>query len=158
MDEASSILSRSTSESSEWVAVGTEAELKEKRRKTLEVSNRKVTIFFQDVRFYVLDFHCYHAGGPLDVGNIEEVNGVSCVVCPWHKYKISLGSGEGFYQSIDPHDRKKPPCWKSKGVKQRTHHIEVRGQTVYVKLSTSKTELESDHYYSKKYREMMDPS
>ena len=59
MDEASSILSQSTSESLEWVAVGKEAELKEKRRKTLEVSDRKVTIFFQDGRFYVLDFHCY---------------------------------------------------------------------------------------------------
>ena len=36
----------------------------------------------------------------------QDVNGVACIVCPWHKYKISLQTGEGYYQAIgkDIHD------------------------------------------------------
>ncbi|XP_022083149.1 Rieske domain-containing protein-like [Acanthaster planci] len=144
-----------SSASSEWVAIATEVELQEIGRKTALVSNRKITVFYRDRRFYAMDFHCYHAGGPLDVGNIEDINGISCIVCPWHKYKISLETGEGFYQSIDLKNPRRAPCWKSKGIKQRTHSVEVREGMVYVRLSTSDTKYESDYYYSKDYQQRM---
>jgi len=36
---------------------------------------------------------CPHSGGPLDVGDIEQVNEKPCVVCPWHKIQFSLIDG-----------------------------------------------------------------
>ncbi|XP_038044078.1 Rieske domain-containing protein-like [Patiria miniata] len=155
MEASSQDPSSASSASSEWVTIATENELREKGRKTALVSGRKITVFCRDGGFYALDFHCYHAGGPLDVGNIEDINGVSCVVCPWHKYKISLATGEGFYQAVDPQNPRQAPCWRSKGVKQRTHSVEVRDGTVYVKLSTSSAKHESDFYYSKEYQQLM---
>lgn len=35
---------------------------------------------------------------------VTEFDGRPCIVCPWHKYKITLATGEGLYQSIDPKD------------------------------------------------------
>jgi len=36
---------------------------------------------------------CFHAGGPLGIGDIEELlvddTPRSCIVCPWHFYKVS---------------------------------------------------------------------
>ena len=33
----------------------------------------------------------------------QEVNGHVCVICPWHKYNISLQTGEGMYQVGSPY-------------------------------------------------------
>jgi hypothetical protein len=41
-----------------------------------------------------MDAACYHHGGPLGDGAIEDLGGATCVSCPWHKYRITLG-GEG---------------------------------------------------------------
>lgn len=34
------------------------------------------------------------AGGPLGLGDIEDVNGHTCLVCPWHYYVVALENGE----------------------------------------------------------------
>lgn len=34
------------------------------------------------------------AGGPLALGDIEDVNGHTCLVCPWHYYVVALENGE----------------------------------------------------------------
>lgn len=36
---------------------------------------------------------------PLGIGDIEEVEGAKCIVCPWHAYKVSLETGEKLYRS-----------------------------------------------------------
>ena len=35
-------------------------------------------------------------GGPLHLGDIEKISegSILCVVCPWHKWKIELGTGK----------------------------------------------------------------
>ena len=39
---------------------------------------------------YALDSNCYHMGGNLATGDIEELpSGVCVVVCPYHHYKVS---------------------------------------------------------------------
>ena len=70
-----------------------------------------------------------------------------CVVCPWHRIKITLDTGEGLYLSIDPKDLKKPRKLCSKGVKQRVHHVKLEQEKVYVALSDNSEYRESDHYY-----------
>ena len=83
--------------------------------------------------------------GPLVEGAIEDLAGTPVVVCPWHRYHMSLRTGEGLYQSLDKR-------WKSKGVKQRPHPTIQLGGSVWVKVegrvgpAGSEGRLDSDVY------------
>jgi nitrite reductase/ring-hydroxylating ferredoxin subunit/uncharacterized membrane protein len=41
----------------------------------------------------VLDDQCAHLGGPLHQGELTEVNGRPCIVCPWHGSTFRLADG-----------------------------------------------------------------
>ncbi|KAI9193662.1 uncharacterized protein BJ171DRAFT_524746 [Polychytrium aggregatum] len=43
--------------------------------------------------FYACDAVCPHSGGPLYLGDIEDLGSEINVVCPWHEYRFSLVSG-----------------------------------------------------------------
>ena len=92
-------------------------------------------------RVWALDAVCYHMGGPLIEGDIEELLGSAHVVCPWHRYRISIETGEGAYQVT-------PGQWKSKGAqRQRTHNVRVLDGSVYVRVgSSAEGKVESDTY------------
>ncbi|KAJ8380741.1 hypothetical protein SKAU_G00015190 [Synaphobranchus kaupii] len=95
---------------------------------------------------------CYHNGGLLQYGDIEEFDGRLCIVCPWHKYKITLAEGEGLYQSVNPKEKPPNPKWLSKGVKHRIHRaIEMEGD-IFVRLDDTPGPIESDFYQTEKYR------
>ena len=83
----------------------------------------------------------------------QEFNGRLCIVCPWHKYKITLAEGEGLYQAVDdPTAKPLRTHWRSKGVKQRIHKVtEVNGD-VYVTLNDSSETIDSDAYQTERYR------
>ncbi|RLN61952.1 hypothetical protein BBJ29_003409 [Phytophthora kernoviae] len=103
---------------------------------------------------------CYapqHHGGPLVNGDIEEMGGKTTIKCPWHAYHIALETGEGLYKGVDmamsSSGKLMPssPRLKSKGVKQRTHFVELRndGQDIYVADSSAipgAQMIESDVY------------
>ncbi|XP_074526922.1 Rieske domain-containing protein-like [Halichoeres trimaculatus] len=116
---------------------------------------RDVLVLYHKGQLYAMDMHCYHAGGALQNGDIEEFNGLLCIVCPWHKYKITLENGEGLYQAVDnPTVKPLKTHWRSKGVKQRIHKItEVNGD-VFVTLNESSKTIESDVYQTEKYRSL----
>ncbi|XP_051028465.1 Rieske domain-containing protein isoform X2 [Acomys russatus] len=107
------------------VFVGREDDIRKSERMTAVVHDREVVIFYHKGEYHAMDIRCYHSGGPLHLGEIEDFNGQSCIVCPWHKYKITLATGEGLYQSINPKDPSAKPKWCSKGVKQRIHAVTV---------------------------------
>ncbi|KAK9860388.1 hypothetical protein WJX84_009222 [Apatococcus fuscideae] len=67
--------------------------LAEGGRQNVEIQGRKVTLARLGGRVYCFDSTCYHMGGPLSQGDIEDVNGTACVTCPWHFHKISLETG-----------------------------------------------------------------
>ncbi|XP_042277608.1 Rieske domain-containing protein [Thunnus maccoyii] len=114
---------------------------------------RDVLVLYHEGQLHAMDMRCYHAGGPLAYGDIEEFNGRPCIVCPWHKYKITLAEGEGLYQAVDdPTAKPLRTHWRSKGVKQRIHKVtEVNGD-VYVTLNDSSEAIESDNYQTERYR------
>ncbi|GMG17995.1 unnamed protein product [Phytophthora fragariaefolia] len=93
---------------------------------------------------YFVSATCNH-GGPLVNGDIEEMGGKSTIKCPWHAYHIAVETGEGLYKGVDmamaPSGKLQPssPRLKSKGVKQRTHFVELRndGQDIYVADSSA---------------------
>uniref|UniRef100_A0A2C9LPX6 Soluble Rieske-type ferredoxin domain-containing protein n=1 Tax=Biomphalaria glabrata TaxID=6526 RepID=A0A2C9LPX6_BIOGL len=89
------------------------------------------------------------AGGPLYLGDIKDTSEYSCIVCPWHKYKLTVQSGEGLYYSLNPQDLKSPPQLCSKGAKQRTHVVTRQEDRLYITFSYTVKPLgtvESDHY------------
>lgn len=83
-----------------------------------------------------MDSACYHHGGPLELGDIEDFEGNTVIKCPWHRYCITL-SGEGLYHSVEFINRGSNQMdrlisLKSKGKLQRTHETRVWEGFVYV--------------------------
>ena len=85
-----------------------------------------------------LDAICYHSGGPLAQGDIEDIDGFgTCIRCPWHRYLIKLETGEGVYQGLDTK-------YKSKGRRQRTHTTMISADgIVHVQLNSVDIDDES---------------
>ncbi|KAG6614127.1 Rieske domain-containing protein [Phytophthora cinnamomi] len=123
----------------------------------LPTSHRSVMLLNIRGQVFCMDQACYHHGGPLVNGDIEEMGGKTTIKCPWHAYHIAVETGEGLYKGVDmamtPSGRLQPssPRLKSKGVKQRTHFVELRndGQDIYVADSSAipgASMIESDVY------------
>ncbi len=115
-------------------------------------SPRHVSLINHEGEVFAVDSLCYHAGGPLGAGEIEDVGGTACLSCPWHLYKVALGSGEKLYGSTkfaDDGVTLIPDGVKSVGKRQRTHEVQIRADGVYVRLCLS-GDLESDKYANKK--------
>ena len=74
---------------------------------------------------FALDAACYHHGGPLADGDIEDFGGSACISCPWHHYKITLARGEALYVALDVASGAR--AVKSKGVRQRAHGVREDG-------------------------------
>lgn len=121
-----------------------------------QVDGRYVSIFrifrpptdVQTSQLFAIDSTCYHSGGPLGLGDIEELeNGDICIVCPWHYYHCSLKSGDKLYRSTveAPDGSLQPGTWKSVGKRQRKHQVEHRENGIYLKLNLEGT-MESDQY------------
>lgn len=54
-----------------------------------EVHGRTVTVLQHNGKVYAIDTACFHQGGPLGTeGDIEDINGVACLRCPWHGYRV----------------------------------------------------------------------
>lgn len=98
-------------------------------------------------KLFCIDSTCFHTGGPLALGDIEEVQGEDCISCPWHSYKISLSNGAKFYQSMDMNHQNKlvPAGWKKKEKCQRVHKVEIKNQEIFVEINTDGV-YDSDNY------------
>lgn len=130
--------------------VGKKDELIEAKRSFRTIEDRDILIIHHQRGFYAMDSYCYHAGGALQNGDIEEIDGKLCIICPKHKYKICLANGEGIYKGVDPTKTPSVPKWYSKGVKQRIHVVTETNGDVYVKLSQDRGSIESDYYQGEK--------
>ncbi|KAJ8395566.1 hypothetical protein AAFF_G00030470 [Aldrovandia affinis] len=131
--------------------IGKKEDVMQAKKVSKSVNGRDVLVIYHAGKFYAMDVHCYHAGGPLQNGDIEEINNKLCIVCPSHKYKITLAEGEGLYEALNSNETIPIPRWCSKGIKQRVHTVvEVDGD-IFVKLSVHGW-IESDYYQSEKHR------
>ncbi|KAF4655017.1 hypothetical protein FOZ61_007831 [Perkinsus olseni] len=127
---------RPRTEESRWHTVCTLAKLKRQRRLHTQIDGRYISLFFdsrpqasssESPSIYCLDSICYHMGGPLTSGDIEEIDGIPCLSCPWHKYKIDLRDGTRLSRPVtfDPKTRRPiPGKWES-GPRcvQRVHDV-----------------------------------
>ncbi|KAM4638049.1 Rieske domain-containing protein isoform 1-T1 [Amazona ochrocephala] len=133
------------------ILIGKEDDIKKSQRVTAKINGREVLVFYHEEKFYAMDSRCYHEGGPLCLGEIEDINGQACIVCPWHKYKITLETGEGLYEGINPLEPSPTPQWQSKGVKQRIHKVTIDNGNVYVSPPDFSISFDSD-YFAEKYK------
>ncbi|EPY26916.1 hypothetical protein STCU_06014 [Strigomonas culicis] len=117
-------------------------------RQLVKVGMRNIAVVEHKGHLYAIDNACYHHGGPLLNGDIEDMGGHPCIVCPWHSYRIALDTGEGLYVGIDvvPGAAKPVPAVRSKGCKQRVHQVVCDGGEVYVLVDLSGPAIESDSY------------
>ena len=67
-----------------------------------------------------------------------------------------MDTGESLYTSIDPRNPSNQKHNCTKGVKQRIHHVYVKEDIVYVKVSDLSQILESDRYYTDEYKVFME--
>lgn len=129
-----------------WYKVAAVETLVEGGRVHVVLEGRYVTVLRIDGGLTCIDSVCFHAGGPLGIGDIEDVAGKKCLVCPWHYYKIDIHSGDKLYQTLSWVDGKPVPGeWKSNGPKQRIHPSMERGGFIYVSVDT-KGNYESDEH------------
>jgi len=92
-----------------------------------------------------MDARCFHANGPLELGDIEDVQGRLCVVCPVHHYRIDLRTGEWMYQGYDP-IKKKGTGWKSGGQRHRVHKAWEQDGAILLELDVNAEALPSDKF------------
>eukprot|EP01062_Namystynia_karyoxenos_P056322 TRINITY_DN47274_c0_g1_i1.p1 TRINITY_DN47274_c0_g1~~TRINITY_DN47274_c0_g1_i1.p1 ORF type:complete len:369 (+),score=109.84 TRINITY_DN47274_c0_g1_i1:123-1229(+) len=117
-------------------------------KKLLRCGDRTVAVFLTARGWHAVDNACYHHGGPLFMGDIEEVEGQLCVVCPWHRSHIALASGVALYDAFV--DIKAGTCEarnKDGGPRQRVHEVTERGGDVIVRINPAP----HDTYASDRY-------
>jgi nitrite reductase/ring-hydroxylating ferredoxin subunit len=132
-------------------AVGLASSFSFGRGKRVLLGDREVAVFVMGDDVHALDAHCYHAGGPLDTGDIEDLGERRCVTCPWHHYIIDVRTGEG----VHPSGVAASAGCATKGVKQRVHKANVDAAgTVWVELELE-GERNSDYYSSDLYLRLM---
>nr|CCA26739.1 conserved hypothetical protein [Albugo laibachii Nc14] len=136
----------------EYICRLDEIEVGCKRCFYLPSSHRSVLlIHLRQGEVFCIDQTCYHHGGPLLEGDIEEIGGKTVITCPWHHYHIAIDTGEGLYMGIQPTTPSAShiAVVKSKGVKQRTHSVEIRNYNHIYVADTSINDtnpIESDLY------------
>jgi len=116
-------------------------------------SGRYVTVLKYRGTLRSFDSICYHAGGPLGLGDIEDLGeGRVCIKCPWHHYSIDMATGKKYHQPLakDPATGKLVPIgWTpSSKVMQRAHEVRDDKDGMYVRLSLA-GQCESDFYASR---------
>eukprot|EP00754_Rhynchopus_humris_P037383 Rhum_TRINITY_DN19609_c0_g1::Rhum_TRINITY_DN19609_c0_g1_i1::g.170313::m.170313 len=120
-----------------------ELETHKSKRVNAALNGRYVTLFQYGEpgkhEYFCMDTSCYHAGGSLALGDIEEVNGVPCVKCPIHQFRISLKDGRQAQYTYDVVDDTVGPCYlhipEDQGPRQRVHEVRVTEGRLEVRLS-----------------------
>ncbi|KAM6980220.1 uncharacterized protein FYW47_019370 [Aplochiton taeniatus] len=75
-----------------------------------------VLVHTEDDRFWAMDSSCPHEGGPLDLGDIEDLgDGKMALICPWHHFDFCLKTGVS-----------------STGLQNQVYEVQVVQDMVYV--------------------------
>ena len=113
-------------------------------RQLFKHGSRNIAVFNIRGNYYAIDNACYHHGGPLHNGDVEDMGGHPCIICPWHSYRIALDTGEGLYRGINMSSKKEEI--RSKGIKQRAYDVKVDADGYVVVMVDLAGNIESDTY------------
>lgn len=127
-----------------WYRVADRGVPAEGRRIHVRVAERFVTVFRNKGKLSCLDSVCYHASGPMTEGKVEDIEdlGVSVVLCPWHRFAVTLDGGMRAYQSVAFMNGKPVNAgWTLGKVVQRPHLVAEVASGLYVVSSSSRSML-----------------
>lgn len=137
-----------------WLEAGGPLAVDERRHLTLGPRGRRVTVLRVGRKLRCIDTFCYHAGGHLGDGDIEDLgDGIKVLVCPDHNYKIALHNGQRVTQvrnacTIPEHLIGKIELaggaggWRCEGVvRQRMHNVVEHADGVRVRLNDEEEEM-----------------
>ncbi|MGK5676395.1 Rieske 2Fe-2S domain-containing protein [Micromonospora sp. URMC 106] len=77
-----------------WHSIADMATLPQRKLITREVDDVSVILYRHGDEVTVMLERCPHQSGPLGEGEVREVDGHECVVCPWHGSTFRLNGGE----------------------------------------------------------------
>ncbi|MFE9693443.1 Rieske 2Fe-2S domain-containing protein [Micromonospora sp. NPDC005806] len=77
-----------------WHPLGELATLPERQLLTREIDDVSVVLYRHGEEVTVMLERCPHQSGPLGQGEVQEISGHACVVCPWHGSTFRLNGGE----------------------------------------------------------------
>ncbi|KFU99815.1 Rieske domain-containing protein, partial [Pterocles gutturalis] len=134
------------------ILIGKENDIKRSGRATAKIDGRELVVFYHEGKFYAMDSRCYRKIFACIISILQQlIMKSACIVCPWHKFKITLETGEGLYEGINPLETSPKPKWQSKGVKQRIHKVAIDNGNVYVSPPDFSVSFDSD-YFAEKYK------
>ncbi|TDC31468.1 (2Fe-2S)-binding protein [Micromonospora sp. 15K316] len=77
-----------------WHPLGDMASLPQRQLITREIDDVSVILYRHGDDVTVMLERCPHQSGPLGQGEVQQVDGHDCVVCPWHGSTFRLNGGE----------------------------------------------------------------
>ncbi|MGC1213893.1 MAG: DUF2231 domain-containing protein [Micromonospora sp.] len=77
-----------------WHSLGDFAALPQRELVTREVDDVSVILYRHGDDVTVMLERCPHQSGPLGQGEVQQIDGHDCVVCPWHGSTFRLNGGE----------------------------------------------------------------
>ncbi|ATO15585.1 (2Fe-2S)-binding protein [Micromonospora sp. WMMA2032] len=77
-----------------WHAVGDLGSLPQRELVTREIDDVSVILYRHGDDVTVMLERCPHQSGPLGEGEVQQIDGHACVVCPWHGSAFRLNGGE----------------------------------------------------------------
>ncbi|MEV6691099.1 Rieske 2Fe-2S domain-containing protein [Micromonospora sp. NPDC051196] len=77
-----------------WHAIDEMASLPQRELVTRKVDDVSVILYRHGDDVTVMLERCPHQSGPLGEGEVREIDGHACVVCPWHGSTFRLNGGE----------------------------------------------------------------
>jgi len=100
------------------------------------LDGRYVTVFSRRNRVSCIDSICHHAGGPLTEGPLQDIEDldVTVVLCPWHRYMVTLDGHKVFQGLSFVEGKPGPPAWKQGKRVQRQHEVSSDSSGTFVRL------------------------
>ena len=102
------------------------------------IDGRYVTVFRNKGKLSCIDSICHHAGGPLTLGPLQEIEDLSLTVvsCPWHRYLVSISDGTKVYQEVKIINGKPTNTGWVNNHKcvQRSHNVIENDKGIFIEL------------------------
>lgn len=115
------------------------------------IAGRYITIFRHKGVLSAIDALCHHAGGPLTLGKVVDIEdlGVTVVQCPWHKWSVTIDTGMKAYQGVEIKNGKPCPTgWRMGKLVQRAHKVVEHEDGIYVVSSPMKMR---EYFFLRRY-------
>mmetsp|Transcript_25639 Transcript_25639/g.36777 ORF Transcript_25639/g.36777 Transcript_25639/m.36777 type:complete len:176 (+) Transcript_25639:6-533(+) len=115
------------------------------------VDGRFVTVFRSEQKLSAIDSICHHAGGPLTLGQVKDIEelGAKVVLCPWHKFMVNIRDGTKVYEGVDVTNGVPVRTgWRVGDIVQRVHDVIEDAEGLHLSLCLPTQDSSAPSYCS----------